>query len=117
MAVMTSSSSLLVAVVTAWGNLSGTARMSLIGGFTDVKTRVFFYLAVHARKQFFDINACACQPADRVEGDELEDVVKDQTGTFQADDCKTRREDEISLPLSIDLGWPLASTGTSKTGR
>lgn len=34
---MTSSSSLLVAVVMAWGNLSGTARMSLIGGFDNKK--------------------------------------------------------------------------------
>lgn len=41
--------------------------------------------------QLSDMNACTCQPADRVEGDELEDVVKDQTGTFNVDDCKTRR--------------------------
>lgn len=97
MAVMTSSSSLLVAVVTAWGSLSGMARMSLIGGFTDAKTRIFGGgLSMRENIFFFfiNINACICQPADRVEGDELEDIVKDQTGTFQVDDCKTRREDK-----------------------
>lgn len=88
MAEMTSSSSLLVAVATAWGNLSGMARMSLIGGFIDISFMFYFYdtlCAVVRARAATCVQAFAYRPADTVEGDQLDDVIKKQSGAVQVD--------------------------------